>query len=150
MNVFIFVDDTFVAATSEELLQELEHVIKSQYKITVKYDVECYLGVKFGDVKLTQLELFKSLFEEYKEELKNHRAREPLSPQRLPISHATNAEPMEPSAYLHLEGALIYLTKSRPDIHTAVSFGATHSVTPTRGDFEELIQCLKYLDKRRV
>ena len=65
MNVFIFVDDTFVAATSEELLQELEHVIKSQYKITVKYDVECYLGVKFefrpnGDVKLTQLKLFKS------------------------------------------------------------------------------------------
>ena len=40
----IHVDDTFVAATSEELLQELEDVIKSQYKITVKikvkYDVE--------------------------------------------------------------------------------------------------------------
>ena len=43
-------------------------------------------------------------------------------------------------------GALIYMTKSRPDIHTAVSFGATHSVTPTRGDFEELIHCLKYLE----
>ena len=38
------------------------------------------------------------------------------------------------------------MTKSRPDIHTAVSFGATHSVTPTRGDFEELIHCLKYLE----
>ena len=77
---------------------------------------------------------------------KNHRAREPLSPQRLQATHSTNAEPMQPSAYLHLEGALIYLTKSRPDIHTAVSFGATHSVTPTREDFEELIHCLKYLE----
>ena len=86
------------------------------------------------------------MFEEYKEELKNHRAREPLSPRRLPASHSTNAEPMEPSAYLHLEGALIYLTKSRPDIHAAVSFGASHSVTPTRGDFKELIHCLKYLE----
>ena len=51
---------------------------------------------------------------------------------------------MDPAAYLHLEGA--YLTKSWPDIYTAVSFGATHSVTPTRGDFEELIHCLKYLE----
>ena len=111
--------------------------------------MESYLGVKFefhpnGDVKLTQPKLLKSLFKEYKEELKNQRAREPLSPQRLPASHS--AEPIEPSAYPHLEEALIYLTKSRPDIHTAVSFGATHSVTPTRGDFEELIHCLKYLE----
>ena len=37
------------------------------------------------------------------------------------------------------------MTKSRSDIQTAVSFGATHSVNPTRGDFEELIHCLKYL-----
>ena len=37
--IWIHVDDTFVAATTEELLQELEDVIKSQYKITVKYDV---------------------------------------------------------------------------------------------------------------
>ena len=84
-----------MAATSEELLMELDDVIKSQNKITVKYDVESYLGVKFefrpnGDVKLTQLKLLKDLFEEYKEELKNHRAREPLSPQRLPASHSTN------------------------------------------------------------
>ena len=143
LNVFIF-GFMLTIHTSEELLQELEDVIKSQYKITVKYDVESYLGVKFefrpnGDVKLT-------LFEEYKEELKNHRVREPLSPQRLPASHSTSAEPMEPAAYLHLEGALIYLTESRRDIHTAVSFTATHSVTPTRGDFEELIHCLKYLE----
>ena len=152
--IWIHVDDTFVAATSEKLLQELENVIKSQYKITVKYDVESYLGVKFenlpgGDVKLTQPKLLKSLFEEYREELRNHRARDPITPQRMPASRSVNEEPMDPSAYLHLEGALIYLTKSRPDIHTAVSFGATHSVTPTRGDFEELIHCLKYLEATR-
>ena len=56
---------------------------------------------------------------------------------------------MDPSDYLHFEGALIYLTKSRTDIQTAVSFGATHSINPTRGDFEELIQCLKYLESTK-
>ena len=99
-----------------------------------------------GDVKLTQPKLLKSLFKEYEQELRSHRAREPISPQRMPASKSVNEEPMDPTSYLHLEGALIYLTKSRPDIHTAVSFGATHSVTPTRGDFEELIHCLKYLE----
>ena len=88
-------DDTFVAATSEDLLQELEAVIKSQYKITVKYDVETYLGIKFenlpgGDVKLTQPKLLKSLFKEYEEELRNHRVREPITPQRLPASRSIN------------------------------------------------------------
>ena len=56
---------------------------------------------------------------------------------------------MDPSDYLHLKGALIYLTKSRPEIQTAVSFGATHSVNPTRRDFEELIHCLKYLESTK-
>ena len=50
-------------------------------------------------------------------------------------------EPMDPSSYLYLEGALIYLTN-----HTAVNIGATHSVNPTRGDFNEPIHCLKYLE----
>ena len=46
--IWIHVDDTFVAATSENLLQKLESVIKSQYKITVKHDVETYLELKQG------------------------------------------------------------------------------------------------------
>ena len=148
--IWIHVDDTFVAATNEEQLRALETLIQSQFKITINYDVATYLGIHFeylpnGDVKLTQPKLLNSLFDEYAEELREHRVREPISPQRTNTSRSERDDPMDPSEYLHLEGALIYLTKSRPDIQTAVSFGATHSVTPTRGDFDELIHCLKYL-----
>ena len=45
---------------------------------------------------------------------------------------------------------MIYPNKSRPDIQTAISFGTTHSVNPTRGDFEELIHSLKYLKSTKV
>ena len=135
--IWIHEDDTFVAASSEELLQSLENTIRAQYRITVKHDVDTYLGVHFdflpnGDVKLTHPKLLKSLFEEFAEELNAHRSREPITPQRLSSSKSECTEPMDPSDYLHLEGALIYLTKSRPDIYTAVSFGATHSVSLTR------------------
>lgn len=52
---------------------------------------------------------------------------------------SSDDEPMDPSDYLYLEGAHIYLT-SRPDIQRAVSFGATRSVNPTRVEFKELIR----------
>ena len=91
----------------------------------------------------------QGLLEEYKDELANYRARFPITPQRKESLRSTLNEHMDPSDYLHLEGALIYLTKSRPDIETTVSFGATHSVNPTRGSFEELIHCLKYLESTK-
>ena len=121
--IWVHVDDTFTAATSTELLHEFERVVKSQFKITVKSDVDLYLGIHFdylpnGDVKITQPKLLQSLLEEYKDELADHRARNPITPQRKESSRSTLNEPMDPSDYLHLEGALIYLTKSRPDIQS--------------------------------
>ena len=134
--IWVHVDDTFTAATSIWLLDEFETTVKSQFKITVKSDIDLYLGIHFdylpnGDVKITQPKLLQGLLEEYKDELANHRARFPITPQRKKSSKSTLDEPIDPSDYLHLEGALIYLTKSRPDIQTAVSFGATHSVNST-------------------
>ena len=148
--IWIHVDDTFVSSTSVQLIDDLELAIKSQFKVTVNMEVESYLGIHFdylsnGDVKITQPLLLNSLLDEYSEELQAHRSREPLSAQRSDSSRSNDVTPMDVNEYLHLEGALIYLTKSRPDIQTAVSFGATHSVHPTRGDFDELIHCLKYL-----
>ena len=59
--IWVHVDDTSVAATTTDLLDEFETVVKSQFKITVKSDVELYLGIHFdylpnGDVMITVLE----------------------------------------------------------------------------------------------
>lgn len=97
-------------------------------------------------MKLTQPKLLRSLFEQYKEELSSHPAgNRYFTPQRR-IPEGRSETSMDVADYLHLQGALIYLTKSRPDIMTAVSFGATHAVDPTWEDFDELIHCLKYLE----
>ena len=66
------------------------------------------------------------------------------------IHRPTLDDSIDPSDYLHIEGTLIYPTKSRHDIQTAISFGTTHSVNPTRGDFEELIHSLNYLESTKV
>ena len=148
-------EEDVTVGTSTWLLDKFETVVKSQFKITVKSDVDLYLGIHFdylpnGDVNITQPKRLQGLLEEYKDELVNNRARFPISPQHKESSRAILNEPIDPSDYLHLEGALIYLTTSRPVIQTTVSFGATHSVHPTLGDFEELIHCLKYLESTKV
>ena len=125
-------------------------VVESSFQVKVNMEVEEYLGLRMerlanGDVKITQPQLLQSLFTEYADLIAAHRTRGLLSAQRSPSTWSRDATPMDQSEYLHLEGALIYLTKSRPDIQTAVSFGATFSASPTQGAFDELIHCLKYL-----
>jgi hypothetical protein len=39
----------------------------------------------------------------------------------------------------------MYLTKSRPDIMTAVSFGATKSTSPTQADYDQLYYIVEYI-----
>jgi hypothetical protein len=60
-----------------------------------------------------------------------------------------NSEEIGRTEYLHLLGALIYLTKSRPDIATAVSFCACYSAKPTIGAYAELLQILHYLRRTK-
>jgi hypothetical protein len=95
-----------------------------------------------GNVLLTQPKLINSLHAEFEPQLKMWKAR---SPQTLKRERDEASPPIPQTVYLHLLGALLYLTKSRPDIATAVSFGATHAVSPTEADFEELLHCLSYL-----
>ena len=47
--------------------------------------------------------------------------------------------------YMKLLGLLGYLTKSRPDILAAVSFGATKSSKPIYTDFVDLMEIVDYL-----
>ena len=63
------------------------------------------MGIHFGylhngDLKITQPKLLQSVFEECKDELANHRARNPITPQRKESSKSTADESMNPSDYL--------------------------------------------------
>ena len=151
--VWTHVDDTFVCANLKSEIKKFIFTVEDKYKVTVNWDVDEYLGIKIehlkgGDMKLTQPQLLKSLFEEYKEDLRMYNPRGVLSAQRAAsLLDGGDSTLMSRVNYLHLVGALIYLTKSRPDISTAVSFGATYSSKPTVGAFREMIHCLKYLER---
>jgi hypothetical protein len=129
-----------------------QNALREKYEITVTENVTEYLGIKMtrlpsGDVKLTQPKLLESIFDEHKEEISS--MANTMAPQHLQHLQDPDSTPMDQTKYLHLLGALIYITKSRPDIATAVSFGATCAATPTVGAYRELLLCVKYLSQTR-
>ena len=146
--VFTHVDDTFICSTDKSELIAFQDMLRLKYEITVNNDVTEYLGIKMtnqpnGDILLTQPKLLGSLLLEYSVELEA--IKHTLSPQHLPPMQDFDETPIEQVKYLSLLGALIYLTKSRPDIATAVSFASVFSAKPTAGAYTELLFCLKYL-----
>ena len=148
--VWIHVDDTFVASTDTKELELFQQVIGKKYKYTVQQDVESYLGIAMtrladGTVRLTQPKLLAELFTEHDEVLRTCRKVNTPHSGSNEESPDWDSTPMDRTKYLHLLGALLYITTSRPDIATAVSFAATHSVKPSEGAYRELLRCVQYL-----
>jgi hypothetical protein len=151
--VWCHVDDTFVCSTTKSGLTDFTNAVSEKFKITVVDNVSEYLGISMrllenGDCKLTQPKLLKGVLEEYKEQLSTRVSRGELAPMRVHDEEVViNSPPMDQTEYLHLLGSLIYLTKSRPEIATAVSFAATYAAKPTEGAWKEMLHILRYLSE---
>jgi len=54
-------------------------------------------------------------------------------------------QPCDQREYLHLLGMLNYISHTRPDISTALSYAATKNTNPTKANFDELLLVVDYL-----
>jgi hypothetical protein len=97
-----------------------------------------------GSVKLTQKKLLHAIFEEFHpEQVKGVRG---ISvPARSTVTTPDDDEPVLQRDYLRLLGMLNYLTRSRPDVATALSFAATHSAGPLQSHYDQLLLVVRYL-----
>jgi hypothetical protein len=133
--IVIHVDDTFIFSTSNAAIDTFISLLQIKFDITINDDADSYLGVSFttdpitGNVKLQQPKLIQSLLEDYSSQIKNP-----------PTSINT-------TDYQKLLGTLMYLTKSRPDIQTSISFAATHAKNPTIDDYLVLIKLVAYIEE---
>ena len=82
-------------------------------------------------MKLQQPKLINSLLSTYSPQLS--------SP---PATITTNE-------YQQLLGTLMYLTKSRPDIQTSISFAATHAKNPTLENYLDLLKLVAYIERTK-
>jgi len=148
--VWIHVNDTIAASTHESEFILLKNNLEQKFKITIN-DFTKHLGINIdrlssGAVKLRQQKLLGSLFEEYPPT-----GRRVNQPQRISRNHATKTvndqgnQPCEQQEYLHLLGMLNYVSHTRPDISTALSYAATKNTNPTKANFNELLLVVDYL-----
>ena len=146
--VWIHVDDTLVAASDKEDIEEFKSAIRKKFQITVNEEADQHLGVNLkknpdGSITLTQSKLLKNVFDEYLEEAKRGRKR--LSVPMRTSQRDEDDYPYDRRSYLHLLGMLNYLLRSRPDISTALAFASTKAVSPTNSDYQRLLDVVYYL-----
>lgn len=141
------VDDLFCVSTNNEELQILNEILSSKFPIKMNTDVTTHLGIqidktKDGGIKMTQPKLLHELFQEFiNHPLKTSTTKYPSTPRKRKRSTLL----CDKYQYLRLMGKLLFLTTSRPDIMTSVSFGATRNVSPTVDDYDDLLQIVQYL-----
>ena len=127
--------------------------MNNHYELTLDTKADSFLGINIthnddGTVILTQPKLLQKLFKEHPVKITKRKAKTPTHPYGPAPPH-NKQEEQSPSilitTYLRLLGLLMYLTKSRPDIMAAVSFGATKSTNPTEDDYQQLYYIVEYL-----
>ena len=146
--VWIHVDDTLVAASLPEDIEDFKTAIRTKFQITVNEAADQHLGVNIkkhedGSITLTQSKLLKNIFDEYLEEAKKGRKRLSV-PMRTSVRDPDDS-PYDRRSYLHLLGMLNYLLRSRPDISTALAFASTKAINPTTTDYQALLDVVYYL-----
>ena len=153
--IMLFVDDTLIFSKRQEDIDQFSARLNRHYELTLDPKAGSFLGINIehlddGTVLLTQPKLLQKLFKEHPEKIGKRKARTPTHPYGpAPAHNATIVKEQSPlipvTTYLRLLGLLMYLTKSRPDIMTAVSFGATKSTSPTQTDYDQLYYIVEYI-----
>jgi len=145
--IWFHVDDTFIATTHPEEIDSFRNCLMSKFNITTNTEVTGHLGINYehlanGAIKLSQQKLLGEILKEYPP--RNKGVQQPLRPKsRSKVVSSTKS--IDQKEYLHLLGMLMYMSHSRPDIQTALSYASTKSVNPTVEDFKDLLDVVDYL-----
>ena len=152
--ICLFVDDTFVFSNKNEHLDQFVTSMQKYYRVTLDMKGDSFLGIQFtrqtdGSTILTQPKLLNKLLKEYPSIGRKYTQDHPYGPTpSREQEQVHSAAPLtDQSDYLRLLGMLLYLTKSRPDIMAAVSFGASKASQPTTYDRQKLMYIVEYIRK---
>ena len=149
--ILIHVDDTYIFSNSNENHLKFAERMNRHFPVTLDTKADSFLGVHIkhnddGSVELTQEKLINKLLKEFPiHESKRRRNITHPYGKNTPPSKEEEDAPVCSNDYLHVLGMLMYLTRSRPDILTAVSFASTKSHNPTQASMNDLLEIVEYI-----
>ena len=152
--IWTHVDDLFISSTHPDEIssthpdeiERLHQILSLRFTVKLNETIDAHLGINFTklddkSILLTQPKLLNEILE-YAHNTKP--TKYPSSPSRN-NTHRDEPQAVPQKDYLQLLGKLLYLTNSRPDIATTVSFSATKSSNPKSEDYEGLLNIVNYL-----
>jgi len=148
------VDDTYVYANTREGLLMASSDINRHYHFTLDEKADSFLGIMIeqldnGDAKLSQPKLMKQILSKYPRTRKLAKKAThpygPVSDDTPPNEDHPDNQPCDYIEYMSLLGQLMYLTRSRPELQTALSIAATKSTIAKVHDYKTLYHCVNYL-----
>ena len=153
--VVVYVDDIMLAATDQDIIDELREQLKQEYTLTEAPSLESFIGIHIkynlnGSMTLSQPGFIMQLLEEYGM-LDSVLAKTPMSylfnDEQQDNSNKLSYE--EQKKFMSILGSLIFLLRTRADIAYAINRLSLRSTKATTLDMQALFRILRYLNGTR-
>jgi hypothetical protein len=150
-TIVVYVDDLFVTCTDQDMIQEVEDLLRAQFRDITIHDglIHSYLGMTWdfsapGEVKITM----EGYISELLKECNIAGAVTTPATNNLFLTREAILLDAEAKSLFHTRVAkLLYLAKRvRPDILLAVSYLTTRVQAPDVDDLHKLTRVLKYIN----
>jgi transposase InsO family protein len=147
--VAIFVDDGLIAATDNELVNDLVRFLKENFE-TKEGDLNQFLGIEVdqkidGSIFIHQTSYCKHILSKFNMEGANV-VHIPTDPQHSLDTTALESTPVEGVPYREAVGSLLYLSQiTRPDITFAVNLVSRYLEKPKKVHWNAVKRIFKYL-----
>jgi hypothetical protein len=148
--VVVYVDDIMLAATDQELIDELRQQLQKEYTLTEAPSLESFIGIHMKYNPNGSMSFIVQLLEEHGM-LDSIVAKTPMS-YLFNDEHQDNAERLSLSdqkKFMSILGSLIFLLRTRADIAYAVNRLSLRSTKATNLDLQALFRVLRYLNGTR-
>ena len=150
-TVVIYVDDLLVTCADLSLIDELETVLKTEFKEITKHDglVHSYLGMEFdfADPGSVKVRMAGYTADTLKFSNTDGSATTPAANHLFEVRESVLLDDPKREALHSITAKLLYLAKrTRPDILLPVSFLTTRVQAPDEDDWNKLQRVLRYLN----
>ncbi len=146
VTVIIWVDDLIIAASDNDLLNNVKKMMTSRFKMKDLGKLKHFLGIDFnqneGVVKMNQKRYILRILERFS--MSDCKPRSTPCEQKL--DYNSDSDPVDPKRYREAVGSLIYLmTCTRPDLSWIVSKLSQYLSDPYEQHWSTVKHVMRYL-----
>nr|GEU55206.1 putative ribonuclease H-like domain-containing protein [Tanacetum cinerariifolium] len=145
--VYIYVDDIIFGSTNKDLCKAFEKLLKDKFQMSSMGELTFFLGLQVKQnpdgIFISQDKYVAKILRKFG--LTDGKSASTLIDTEKPLLKDLDGENVDVNTYRSMNGSLMYLTSSRPDIMFAVCACACFQVTPKASHLHAVKRIFRYL-----